>query len=65
MIYPAHRLRRAYKCDRCHGQLYPNELVHFIDGYLVCPDCFFDFAFDYFSDDLVLVRDIPELLSKN
>ena len=56
--YPPAR-RAILLCDRCQEQVYPDELVHLIDGYIICPECFFDFAFDYFAEDLILVRDIP------
>ncbi len=41
-------------CDVCKGEIYANELVHVIDGFVVCPDWFYDFVFDYFSENLVL-----------
>ena len=41
------------KCSSCGGGIYPGELIHFIAGAYICPDCFFDFAFDYFSDCLI------------
>ena len=41
------------KCDRCGEEIYPYELIHKIDGFIICPDCFDDFAFDYFSDCLM------------
>jgi hypothetical protein len=41
------------RCDCCGQEIYPDDLVHVIDGFTVCPECFFDFAFDYFSRDLV------------
>ena len=55
--YPISR-RGVLLCDRCQEQVYPGELVHFIDGYIICPECFFDFAFDYFADDLIEVSEI-------
>ena len=49
------KLKGTPRCDRCLEKVYPGELVHFIDGYVVCPACFLDFAFDYFFDCLVEV----------
>ena len=43
----------AARCDRCKNDVYAGELVHLIDGYVVCPECFLDFAFDYFEDRLI------------
>jgi hypothetical protein len=52
----------VFKCDKCRGELYDNELVHLIDGYIICPECFEDFAFEYFEDKMTAVGDIPEKL---
>lgn len=46
------------KCHVCREPVYPYELVHVIDGFVICPDCFFDFAFDYFSDRLILASEL-------
>ena len=46
------------KCDICSEEIYPFELVHNIDGKIICPDCFFDFTFDYFSDRLFLASEL-------
>jgi len=49
-------------CDRCAGEVYPGDLVHFIDGFIICPECFSDFAFDYFADRMFCGREIKEML---
>ena len=43
----------AGRCDRCQGEIYRGVLYHRIDGFSICADCFFDFAFDYFADCMV------------
>ena len=53
-----HEIKPICRCDLCKGDVFPGELVHFIDGTVICPDCFFDFAFDYFSDKLILSDEI-------
>lgn len=57
MFFPE---RLAALCDICRGEVYSEDLVHIIDGFIVCPDCFYDFVFSYFEDCLVLGRDIAE-----
>ena len=52
----------AAVCDVCGGDVMPWELVHVIDGFVVCPECFLDFAFGYFEDDLVTGSEARELL---
>ena len=55
----------AALCDVCRGEVYSNDLVHVINGFVVCPECFFDYTFDYFSDCLCLgseIRDSKEEL---
>lgn len=47
-------------CDVCGEGIYPGELVHQIDGYLICPDCFFDFVFDYFADKMIMIDELKE-----
>lgn len=47
-------------CDKCGFEVYRGELVHRIDGRIICPDCFFDFAFDYFAESLVLAEETQE-----
>lgn len=46
------------RCSVCGGEVYRGELIHYIDGKVVCPDCFFDFTFDYFSDRLCLAEEL-------
>ncbi len=46
------------RCSICSEPVYRDELVHFIEGRIICPDCFFDFAFDYFSADLIPAANI-------
>ena len=41
------------RCSVCRGEIYRGELYHSIEGRSICPECFFDFAFDYFADCLV------------
>lgn len=52
-------------CDVCKGEIFPDDLVHLIDGFIVCPECFFDFTFDYFADKMVCGREIKEMLDTN
>ncbi|MBE6949521.1 MAG: hypothetical protein E7456_06715 [Ruminococcaceae bacterium] len=49
-------------CDRCKGEVYAEELVHLIDGFVICAECFPDFAYDYFEPDMVLGGDLKEML---
>ena len=51
--------REPVRCDRCLQEVYPGELVHLIEGFVICPECFLDFAFDYFSDCLTEVSELP------
>ncbi len=48
-------------CDVCGMEIGPDELAHLIDGFAVCPDCFFDFCFDYFSGSMMCGRDILDI----
>lgn len=50
------------KCDCCHGEVFADDLVHFVEGFVICPDCFDDFAFDYFAPFLVTGDDLKEML---
>ena len=52
------RNKPEFRCDICKSDVYDGELVHCIDGFIVCPDCFLDFAFDYFQDRLVPVSEL-------
>ena len=55
--------KEPVRCDRCLEEVHPGELVHRIDGFVICPECFLDFAFDYFFDRLVEIpasRDFRE-----
>ena len=54
----------AGRCDRCLQPVYDDDLVHVIDGYVVCPECFDDFAFDYFSANMVLGAELKEVLDQ-
>ncbi|MBQ8974926.1 MAG: hypothetical protein IJ072_04275 [Oscillospiraceae bacterium] len=44
----------AGRCDICAQDIFRDELVHVIDGFVVCAECFEEFVFDYFSDNMVL-----------
>ena len=55
----------AWQCGVCGGDIFADELVHLIDGTAVCPDCFFDFSFDYFADKMVCGSEIKEMLDTN
>ena len=50
----------AALCDICREGIYAGELVHYIDGYLICPDCFDEFVFDYFADRMFLIDELKE-----
>jgi len=50
----------AASCDICKGEVYRNELVHVIDGFIVCAECFSDYTFDYFSGCMMLGSEIFE-----
>ena len=50
----------AALCDICRGEVYKNELVHVIDGFVVCAECFSDYTFDYFSGCMMLGSEISE-----
>ena len=56
--FPDREEKVVCNCDICSEPIYAYELVHLIDGHIVCPDCFFDFAFDYFSDRLVKASEL-------
>ena len=38
-------------CDICKCQVYSSDEVYFIDGFIVCLDCFDDFSKHYFMDN--------------
>ena len=48
------------RCDVCRGEVYSGDLVHVINGFVVCPECFFDYTFDYFSDCLFLGSELKD-----
>ena len=52
--------RASALCDVCRGEVWPGDLVHVINGFVVCPECFSDYAFDYFSDCLTLGSEIQD-----
>ncbi|MBR5381399.1 MAG: hypothetical protein IK136_02130 [Oscillospiraceae bacterium] len=52
--------RAAALCDVCRGEVWPGDLVHVINGFVVCPECFLDYTFDYFSDCLMLGSEIQD-----
>ena len=50
------------KCDSCKGEVYAEELVHLIDGFIICTECFADYTYDYFEPNMVLGSDLKEML---
>lgn|GEM_PF-423674 len=52
--------RISARCDICRGEVWPGDLVHVINGFVVCPECFLDYTFDYFSDCLTLGSELQE-----
>ena len=52
------------QCDRCQQEIYADDLVHVIDGYVVCPECFDDFVFDYFIANMCLGSELKEVLDQ-
>jgi hypothetical protein len=65
-IYRKHIFRfgkaAPLKCDVCFEDVYDEELVHYIDGSIICPECFDDFVFDYFKPQMILVSELKEEL---
>ena len=53
----------AATCSRCLGEIYPGEPAHFIDGQVICRDCFGAFAEEYFADKEYYGDDIKEMLT--
>ena len=49
------------ECDLCGGEIYADELVHFINGFVICAECFYDYAFEYFSHCMVQGFELKEL----
>ena len=54
----------AALCDICGGEVYGGDLVHVINGFVICPECFWDFVFDYFEDCLTLGSDVARRLGR-
>ena len=52
-------------CDRCGGEIFPDEPAHVIDGFIICGECFEEFAYEYFRDCLMTGGDIKEMLLEN
>ena len=52
------------RCDSCGGEIYADELVHVIDGFIICAECFDDYVFDYFASNMVTGEDLREMLSE-
>jgi hypothetical protein len=48
----------AVQCDICQGEVYEEEFVHLIDGYVICPDCFDEFVAAYFASDMVRGKEL-------
>jgi hypothetical protein len=42
----------AAYCDECGAEIYPGERIYVIDGFLVCRECFGEYAAKYFADCL-------------
>ena len=49
------------RCDNCGGEIYDDELVHLIDGFVICAECFEDYAFEYFESCMVTGDEIREM----
>ena len=54
------RTEPVANCDLCKGGVFGDELVHFIDGYIICAECFDDFAVDYFESNMILGNELKE-----
>ncbi|MBQ6539721.1 MAG: hypothetical protein IJL71_01665 [Oscillospiraceae bacterium] len=50
----------AAVCDRCGGEIYPEELVHLIDGFIICAECFEDYAYEYFESCMIAAEELTE-----
>ena len=48
-------------CDCCGGEIYSDELVHLIDGFVICAECFEDYAFGYFEECMVTGGELKEM----
>jgi len=53
----------AAYCSLCGGEVYEDDLAHLIDGYVVCPECFDDFAVEYFSPYFMTGAEIKEYMN--
>lgn len=51
-------------CDVCRGEIYEDDLFHLIDGYAVCPECFYDYVFEYFSSCMLSGREFKEMINR-
>ena len=51
-------------CDVCGGEVYGEDIVHVIDSFVVCPECFSDFVFEYFEDCMTQGSKIVERLGR-
>lgn len=54
-----------FRCDICGGEVYGDDLIHYIDGFTVCPECFDDFVFDYFIGCMMTGRELLYLLENH
>ena len=36
-------------CDSCGMEVYDGDRIYIIDGFIICEECFADFAAEYFS----------------
>ena len=36
-------------CDKCALEVYDSDEIYIIDGFIICSDCFENFAKDYFA----------------
>ena len=53
--------RPTARCDRCGGEIYENELVHVIDGFVICAECFEEYACEYFESCMVVGGELGEM----
>ena len=35
-------------CDKCALEVYDSDIIYIIDGFIICNECFGDYARDYF-----------------
>lgn len=52
-------------CDFCRGEIYEDDMIHYIDGFIICPECFDDFVFEYFLDRMMTGGQLLNLLKNH